>query len=89
MLPTLKIVMTIAIVWFVAGLIDLMLEAHRKPHFKIFAIALGAAALVGYMWGVRRIFVLLTGDGLGSHQGNSSSNERRPSCRTVSSTTAS
>ena len=53
MLLTFKIAMTIAIVWLVAGLIDLMLEANRmKPNFKIVAIAVCAAGLIGYMWGV-------------------------------------
>jgi len=52
-----KIALTIAVVWFMAGLIGLMLDANRmKPNLLMGATVFLTAALVGYMWDVGRIF---------------------------------
>jgi uncharacterized membrane protein len=48
-----KIAFTIAVVWFMAGLIGLMLGANRmKPNLLMGATVFLTAALVGYMWDV-------------------------------------
>jgi hypothetical protein len=51
MLMLFEIVMTISIVWFMAGLVALMLDQNRmRPNFRVGLAAFLTAALVGYMW---------------------------------------
>jgi hypothetical protein len=57
MLMIFKIVFTISVVWFMAGLIGLMLDANRmKPNFLVGATVFLTAALVGYVWDVAHLF---------------------------------
>ena len=53
MLMLFKIVMTISIVWFMAGLFGLIFKSNgMRPNFLMGLAALLTAALVGYMWDV-------------------------------------
>ena len=53
MLMIFKIVFTVSVVWFMAGLIGFMLNANRmKPNFLVGATVVLTAALVGYVWDV-------------------------------------
>jgi hypothetical protein len=53
MLVLFKIVMTISIVWFMAGLVGLIFKLNgMRPNFLIGAAVFLTAALVGYMWDV-------------------------------------
>jgi len=46
-----KIVFTISIVWFMAGLVGLIFKSNgMRPNFLMGVAALLTAALVGYMW---------------------------------------
>jgi len=56
MLTLFKIAMTISVVWFVTGLIGLMLKENAmRPNFRVGIAAFLTAALVGYIWDVRHL----------------------------------
>ena len=53
MLIALQIAMTISIVWFMAGLVDLTFKTNgMRPNFLMGLSVLLTAALVGYMWDI-------------------------------------
>ena len=57
MLIALQIAMTISIVWFMAGLVRLILELNgMRPNLGVgFSVVL-TAAVIGYIWDVARLF---------------------------------
>jgi NADH:ubiquinone oxidoreductase subunit K len=53
MLMLFKIVMTISVVWFMAGLVGLIFKSNgMRPNFLMGLAVLLTAALVGYMWDI-------------------------------------
>jgi hypothetical protein len=53
MLMLFKIVMTISVVWFMAGLVGLIFKSNgMRPNFLTGLAVLLTAALVGYMWDI-------------------------------------
>ena len=57
MLIALQIAMTISIVWFMAGLVRLLLELNgMRPNLGVGFSVILTAAVVGYIWDVTRLF---------------------------------
>ena len=57
MLITLQIAMTIFVVWFMAGLVRLMLQLNgMKPDLGVGFSVILTAAVVGYIWDAARLF---------------------------------
>ncbi|HEX3338111.1 MAG: hypothetical protein WAK90_23885 [Pseudolabrys sp.] len=53
MLMLFKVVMTISVVWFMAGLVGLIFKSNgMRPNFLMGLAVLLTAALVGYMWDI-------------------------------------
>jgi NADH:ubiquinone oxidoreductase subunit K len=53
MLMLFKVVMTISVVWFMAGLVGLIFKSNAmRPNFLMGLAVLLTAALVGYMWDI-------------------------------------
>jgi hypothetical protein len=57
MLIALQIAMTIFVVWFMAGLVSLMLQLNgMRPNFGVGFSVILTAAVVGYIWDVAHLF---------------------------------
>ena len=57
MLIALQIAMTISVVWFMAGLVRLMLQLNgMKPNLGVGFSVILTAAVVGYIWDFGRLF---------------------------------
>ena len=57
MLIALQIAMTISVVWFMAGLIRLILQQNgMRPNLGVGFTVVLTAAVVGYIWDVARLF---------------------------------
>jgi hypothetical protein len=57
MLIALQIVVTITVVWFMAGLVRLMLQLNgMKPNLGVGFSVILTAAVVGYIWDVAHLF---------------------------------
>ena len=57
MLIALQIAMTVSIVWFMAGLVRLILELNgMRPNLGVGFSVILTAAVVGYIWDVARLF---------------------------------
>ena len=53
----LQIAMTIFVVWFMAGLIGLLLQQNgMRPNLGVGFSVILTAAVVGYIWDVARLF---------------------------------
>jgi hypothetical protein len=57
MLITLQIAMTVFVVWFMAGLVNLLLQLNgMRPNLGVgFSVVL-TVAVVGYIWDVAHLF---------------------------------
>ena len=57
MLIALQIAMTISIVWFMAGLVRLILQLNgMRPNLGVGFSVILTAAVVGYIWDVAHLF---------------------------------
>ena len=57
MLIALQLAMTISVVWFMAGLVSLMLQLNgMRPNLGVGFSVILTAAVVGYIWDVARLF---------------------------------
>ena len=57
MLIALQIAMTISVVWFMAGLVGLLLQSNgMRPNLGVGFSVILTAVVVGYIWDVARLF---------------------------------
>ena len=57
MLIALQVAMTIFVVWFMAGLVSLMLQLNgMRPNLGVGFSVILTAAVVGYIWDVAHLF---------------------------------
>jgi hypothetical protein len=57
MLISLQIAVTISVVWFMAGLVRLMLQLNgMRPNLGVGFSVILTAAVVGYIWDVGHLF---------------------------------